>query len=353
MNTKITNGTLQGYCLMSRATLLDGITALASLLHKIVLVVDEKQRLLGTLVDGDVRRALLRGATLETPLTEVMFKKPTTLQSIRELPALRNSVNRAIRYVPQVDATGYVVGLYCLDSQDNFLHHPNAVVLMAGGLGTRLGELTRDCPKPLLPVGSKPILEHILEKFIRQGFERFYLSVNYKAEMIEAHFGDGSRWGVSIGYLREDKRLGTAGSLSLMPRNLEHPVIVMNGDIFTEIEFTQLLEFHHTGGASMTSALTLYQQQIPFGVVDVENNHIVALREKPTITHFVNAGIYVLDPKRVADVPANTYYDMPDLLLRCIREGDTPTVFPLHEHWLDVGLPEELQRAKLHEQGVA
>lgn len=351
MNSMITNGALGGYFLTPGATLLEGITKLARLLHKIVLVVDEEQRLQGTLVDGDVRRALLRGATLETPLAEVMFKNPVTLQSARELPALRNSTDRAIRYVPQVDAQGYVLSLYCLDSQDSFLHHPNTVLLMAGGLGTRLGELTRHCPKPLLHVGNRPILEHILEKFIRQGFQQFYFSVNYKAEMIEAYFGDGARWGVNISYLRESQRLGTAGSLSLMPRDLQHPVIVMNGDILTEVEFAQLLEFHHKGGASMTSALTIYQQQVPFGVVDVKDNHIISLREKPTMAYFVNAGIYVIEPHRMADVPADTYYDMPDLLLHCIQEGDMPTVFPLHENWLDVGLPEELQRAKLYEQG--
>lgn len=346
MIRKISDIDLQQCLCPVSCSLLEAIKRLATQRHKIVFVLAAEGRLQGTLVDGDVRRALLRGVALEAPISQSMFRQPWVIRSKDELGATQLALDKAPRYIPLINAQGHVLAVYdVFASVQVKAEHPNIVVLMAGGLGSRLGSLTRDCPKPMLKLGGKPILQHILEKFIHQGFCSFYISVNYKREVIEHYFGDGQQWGVSIRYLRETKRLGTAGALSLIQKQEQYPIIVMNGDVLADVDFDSILDFHVLSGASITSVLGRHQEQIPFGVATVCQNRIVELREKPLITYYVSAGIYVLDPKRVHDVPADTFYDMPDLLQRCIEEGDCPAAYPLHEHWQDIGRPEELERA--------
>lgn len=339
---------LKDYCLSSSNSLLEAVQLLSRLQEKILLVVDEDRKLLGTIVDGDIRRAILKGCTQETPLAAFMHTTPVTLKSNDDMVLLYAKFDPVIKHIPVLDEEGRVVALRHLQCLARKSSHPNPVLLMAGGLGTRLGDLTKHCPKPLLAIRQKPILEHILEKFVAQGFQTFFFSVNYKAEMIERYFGDGSRWNVHISYLRERRRMGTAGALSLLPKGLETPVIVMNGDILTAVNFSDLLDFHASNNASVTSAVTLYQQQVPFGVIDVSDNRITGLREKPTFSYFVNAGIYVIDPDRLADVPCDVFFDMPELLQMGIDRGDLPGVFPLHEYWLDVGRPEDFEKAVVY-----
>lgn len=216
---------------------------------------------------------------------------------------------------------------------------------MAGGLGRRLQPLTNECPKPLLKVGGKPILEIILENFVEQGFNRFHIAVNYKAEMIESYFGNGSRWGIDLSYLREHERMGTAGALSLLPGGLTQPLIVMNGDLLTRINFRQLLSFHAEHHAQATMCVRDYDFQIPYGVVKIEKHRLTGIEEKPVHHCFVSAGIYVLQPDVISLIPRNTFFDMPDLFAEMIRQQKETAVFPIREYWLDIGRMDDFERA--------
>lgn len=313
---------------------------------QIALVVDEEQRLLGTVTDGDVRRAILRGLSLDDPAARVMNPNPATAreQDDREtLLALMRQ--RRIHQVPVLDARWRVVGLEVIDDLLKPRERTNAVLLMAGGVGSRLRPLTEDTPKPLLRVGPRPILETILEAFVQHGFGRFFLSVNYMAEQVEKHFGDGSKWGVRIEYLREKERLGTAGGLSLLPETPTEPLFVMNGDLVTRINFAHLLDFHIEQAAAATMCVREYEMQVPYGVIETRSHRILDIREKPTERYLVNAGIYVLQPEALGLIPVGEYFDMPDLFKRLIARGDETAVFPVREYWMDIGRPDDFDQA--------
>ena len=312
---------------------------------QIALVVDETQRLLGTVTDGDVRRALLRGVSLEEPASAVMNPRPTvaTLDQGREA-VLRMMRGRALHHVPLIDGQGRLAGLEVLDelvspSRDNW------VVLMAGGLGSRLRPLTEDTPKPLLKVGHKPILESILENFIEHGFRRFFLSVNYKADMFRAHFGDGSSFGAQIDYLEESKRMGTAGALGLLSERPERTLMVMNADLVTKVSFSHFLDFHTSHKAAATMGVREYELQVPYGVVRMANHRINDIEEKPVQKFFVNAGIYALEPEVLNLIPKDQFFDMPALFERVIAAGKETVAFPIREYWLDIGQLSDLERA--------
>ncbi len=316
--------------------------------ERIALVADAQDRLLGVVTDGDMRRALLRHLPLETPVTEVMNREPVTADINDDREERRRLMDaRRLYQLPIVTRDGRLVGMDTLRDLMERPVHDNLVVLMAGGLGTRLGPLTKRAPKPLLKVGPRPILETILTSIAGCGFRRFRISVNYRAEMIERHFGDGSRFGVEIAYLREDRRLGTAGPLSLIDEPLDRPVLVMNGDILTRVNFEALLAFHEERGGRATMCVREYGYQVPFGTVSVEGDRALEIAEKPVQQFFINAGIYVLEPEVVARVPKNRYYDMPDLLQSLIEEGEKLAVFPIHEYWHDIGRPEDFDRAQI------
>lgn len=330
-----------------QTSLRDAIVRIDVTGHQIVLVLDEVGRLAGVLSDGDVRRAVLRGADLSEPTSGFMNKSPTVAAATSSPAELLATMRRKVlRYLPLLDSSGYVVGLSALEHLLGGLERPNTVALMAGGLGTRLMPLTRDCPKPMLPVGGKPILESILESFYEQGFRRFYFSVNYLAQTFKDHFGDGDRWGVEIRYLHEDKRLGTAGALSLLPEPPEQPMLVMNGDLLTRVRFDNLLDFHIDHKALATMAVREYDFQVPYGVVRLDGSDILAIEEKPVQRFFVNAGIYVLSPEAVARIPRDTFFDMPTLFEQLMQAGHPTSAYPLREYWLDIGRIEEFERAQ-------
>mgnify|MGYP001317789349 FL=1 len=315
---------------------------------QIALVVDEEKKLLGTVTDGDVRRAILRGVELSAPVTTVMNRQPKTAKPDMDREVLLTLMRYLnLRQFPVVDENNRVIGLILLDELIQQQSCDNWVVLMAGGLGTRLGELTRDCPKPLLKVGSKPILEVILDNFITSGFRRFYISVNYKAEMIRDYFGDGTRWGVEIRYLHENKRLGTAGALSLIPLLPDEPLIVMNGDLLTKVNFRQLIDFHTETGASATMCVREYELQVPYGVVKVDHHRLIGIEEKPVHKFFINGGIYILNPEILELIPKDTYYDMPELFGELMRRNLAASVFPIHEYWIDIGRRDDFEKANM------
>ncbi|MGE4556721.1 MAG: nucleotidyltransferase family protein [Desulfovibrionaceae bacterium] len=313
---------------------------------QIALVVDEDKRLMGTVTDGDVRAWLLEGKSLQEPASAIMTTSPI-VASVEDSEAEMLRLMRAkdILQIPVVDAQGRLAGLRLLKEMVRVAERENFVVLMAGGLGSRLGPLTENCPKPLLKVGSKPILETILTNFVNQGFQNFYISVNYMAEAFENHFRDGSRWGAKVGYLREDKRLGTAGALSLLPAPPDSPFFVMNGDILTNIDFRRLLEFHEASGAEATMCVREYEQQIPYGVIRSLDGRLVGIEEKPTTTYHVNAGIYMLNASCLDCIPEGEFFDMTDLFSKLIALGRKAMIFPVTDYWIDIGRMEDLKRA--------
>ncbi|HWJ38182.1 MAG TPA: nucleotidyltransferase family protein [Sphingomicrobium sp.] len=312
---------------------------------QIALVVDADEHLVGTVTDGDLRRGILRGASLDDPVTKVMNREPTTVVLGEDPAAILGLMRTAkLRHVPVTDH-GRLVGLETLEELISAPERNNPVVIMAGGRGTRLLPLTADRPKPMLPVAGRPILEHALVGLAEQGFRDFHIAVNYLGDMVEEHFGDGSRWNVSISYLRETQPLGTAGALSLLSAEPTEPLLVMNGDILTKLNFVQLMEAHEQGRDAATMCVRQYDHQIPFGVTLIEEDRLVALEEKPTIRNFVSAGIYVVQPDVVHRVPAGRFFDMPQLLNGLIADGRRVQVFPITEYWLDVGRHDDMHRA--------
>lgn len=313
---------------------------------KIALVVDDRGRLLGTVTDGDIRRAILRHVSLDTPVAEVMNRKFRAGLAGTDRPALLARMRRDnLSQLPVIDADGIVVGLETVEEILHLRALDNWVVLMAGGEGRRLYPLTKDTPKPLLQVGSKPILETILDSFITSGFRKFFISVNYLAEQVESYFGDGSDRGVEIHYLREDSKLGTAGALRLLPERPAAPIFVMNGDILTNVDFNDLLSFHYDHKVQATMCVREHAVQIPYGVVETEGNLLVGLSEKPVLRHFVNAGIYVLDPAVLDLIPEGRAFDMPDLFGAMLANGQACAPFPIREYWLDMGQMDDFHRA--------
>jgi len=313
---------------------------------QILLVVDASQKLLGTITDGDIRRGLLKGLNLEDTIETVVFKTPTVghiNESNQDI--IKKAINAKIHQIPVVDAENRVVGLKEIEELLKPEIKPNKVVLMVGGLGTRLYPLTKETPKPMLKVGDKPILETIVSRFADYGFVNIVMCVNYKAEMIQAHFGDGSKFGVNIEYVLEQDRMGTAGALSLLTTRPGEPFFVMNGDLLTNVNFESLLDYHQTHQAAATMCVREYDFQVPYGVVKVEGNQIQSIEEKPVHKFFVSAGIYMLSPSTLDQIPPGQYYDMPTLFEKLIALMQNTVSFPIHEYWLDIGRMNEYEQA--------
>jgi len=313
----------------------------------IVLVTDKDQRLVGTVTDGDVRRGLLRGLSLTDAVTEVMNRTPTTAGHRDDRGAILALMKRKLFHqIPLVDERGRLVGLETLDELLQPGRRETPVVLLAGGLGMRLRPLTEEVPKPMLRIGDKPILESILESFIEYGFYRFHLAVNYKADVIERHFGDGSRWDVEIGYLRETEQLGTVGPLSLLADLPSEPVLVMNADILTRVNFLQLVDYHRANQAVATVCVREHRHTVPYGVVSMsDDSQLVGIEEKPVHRSMVSAGIYVIQPEALRELQPGRHCDMPTFLQSLMARKQRVIGFPIHEFWLDIGRLEDLERA--------
>lgn len=328
------------------ATVLSAVERMDAVRRKLLLVVDDDGRLRGALTDGDIRRGLMRRVSVEAPVTEIMNRTPVALKAgVRDRAALRRLEALGVSLAPVVDDQGRVTGLYP-DAVGPARPRDNLVVIMAGGRGVRLAPLTRDCPKPMLKVAGRPLLETIIERLRAEGFRRIRLAVNYLAEVIEDHFGDGSALDVEIRYLREDHPRGTAGALSLLDEPVEAPMLVMNGDVLTRVGFGDLIDFHQGLGAEATLCVREHSFQSPHGVAETDGPRLVSLKEKPTFRWLANAGIYCLDPAALARVPAEGRFDMPDLLAGLAADGRLVGAFPLHEYWLDIGRPPDFETAQ-------
>ncbi len=334
------------YCLAPSCVIRDAVAVIDRGAAQIALVSDESGRLIGTVTDGDVRRALLRGENLDTQVALIMRQQFRSVKATATENEVLDLMRREMLHqIPAIDELGRVTRLHLLGDLLKPKALTNAVVIMAGGQGKRLRPLTESCPKPMLRVGGRPLLEIILEQCIEAGFHEFYFSVNYLKDQIKDFFLDGDRWGVKINYLEETEPLGTAGALSLLPKKLNEPFLVLNGDVLTKVDFSKLLRFHEEHASAATVCIREYSVQIPYGVVKLDDLSVLSLEEKPTYNHYVNAGIYLLQPESREFVAHGTFYDMPQLLSDLLQGNKAVRAYPIHEYWLDIGHPETLERA--------
>jgi dTDP-glucose pyrophosphorylase/predicted transcriptional regulator len=319
----------------------------------ILLVAKNDNVLLGTITDGDIRRALIKKLSMDTRVADVMNSNPIKAKSPYTREEILNEMSsKGLLHMPIIDDNEVLCGLETLKQLIEKPTYDNPVFLMAGGFGKRLLPLTEEIPKPLLNVGNKPLLEIILKQFIDSGFHNFYISIHYKSEMIKKHFGDGSSLGVSIQYVEEKKPLGTAGSLALLPETLPNiPIIMMNGDLLTSVDYKSLIDFHLEQGGDATMCVREYNYTVPYGVVSIKNNLVTGIEEKPVQKFFVNAGIYILSSKIVNNIKKKVnYLDMTSLLEKIIHDSGNVNLFPVHEYWLDIGQIDQYEKAKKDSQ---
>ena len=332
------------------ATVRDTVTAIDRGTVGLALLVDAEGRLLATFTDGDVRRAMLAGIDLDASVSALFERRegdPLTLHPGATASELLELMSRhSLRHMPLIDDAGRPVGLAVLDDLVDETALPLRAMVMAGGFGKRLGELTQALPKPMLPVGGRPLLERIIGQLRTAGVDRVHVTTHYKPEEIVGHFRDGSDFGVQIEYVNEAEPLGTAGAIGLIADD-EHPLLVLNGDIVTDVDFRALLDFHTEHEADMTVGVWPYEVQVPYGLVETDGVRVTGIREKPVIRSFVNAGIYLLGSELCRSIPSGEHLDMTDLIERAVAEGSRVISFPLREYWLDIGELEAYERALL------
>lgn len=318
---------------------------------KIVVVVNARGELEGTISDGDIRRGLLKGLDFNSPIDSIIHRNALVVPPAlgRETVMQLMRVNR-IQQIPVVDERQQVVGLHLWDEIATPPVRSNLMVIMAGGKGIRLRPFTENCPKPMVMVAGKPMLEHIIERGKLEGFNRFVLAIHYLGHMIEDYFGSGERLGVRIDYLREQSPLGTAGALGLLDPRPDAPFVVTNGDVLTDIRYGELLDFHLRHNASATMAVRVHEWQHPFGVVQTQGVEIVGFEEKPVARSHINAGVYVLSPDALTELGKDSPCDMPTLFERLQAKNKRTVAYPMHEPWLDVGRPDDLAEANKYQE---
>ena len=332
--------------LKQNATIKEALGIIDSGAMQIALVVDDNDKLLGTLTDGDIRRGILRGLDLDSSIETIVFKEPAIakISSTKE-EILKIALSKKLHQIPIVDDNGIVLDLKEIEELVEPKIKTSRVILMVGGLGTRLRPLTQDTPKPMLKVGNKPILQTIVEKFAEYGFVNITMCVNFNASIIRDYFGDGKEFGVNIDYVLEQKRMGTAGALSLLKERPSEPFFVMNGDLLTNVNFEHIFNYHTLHKATATMCVREYDYEVPYGVVKMNDNKITAIAEKPVQKFFVSAGIYMLSPEILDLIPQDEFYDMPTLFEKAIAQDKNVISFPIHEYWIDIGRLEEYQKA--------
>lgn len=313
---------------------------------QIAIVVDNHDKLVGTLTDGDIRRGLLNNLSLNDEIESIINKNPTVAKmSDTKVELLRLAVAKKLHQIPIVDEDNRIIGIKEIEELIKPKIKPNKVILMVGGMGTRLRPLTENTPKPMLEVGNKPILQTIVEKFAEYGFVNIIMCLNYKSHIIQDYFENGSAFGVNIKYIIEEQRMGTAGALSLLRETPEEPFFVMNGDLLTNVNFEQLHDYHNTHHSIATMCVREYDFQVPYGVVNIEDGKIKSIVEKPVHKFFVSAGIYMLSPEVIQYIPKVEFFDMPTLFEKLMHRGENLLSFPIREYWLDIGRFEEYERA--------
>lgn len=337
---------LEKILIYTQTTILETLKVIDDAAVEIALVVDEEKRLIGTVTDGDIRRGLIKGLSLDEPISSIMNGSPTTAGlNVPDDELLFIMTNRSIKHLPIVDKDRHVIRLVLLKDLVAGKKRPNFAVIMAGGLGSRLGELTKETPKPLLPVGGKPIIAIIADQLRKHGITQIYISVNYKAAKIKDWFQKNPVADANIDFLEETDFLGTAGSLSLLPKIGQESFIVINGDILSPINFSSLLDFHNSSQKSLTLCTREFNFQIPYGVLQMKGGELLNIEEKPSQSLFINAGIYVISPELLKYVPKQKRYDMPQLINEALHHEKGVSCYPVSDFWLDIGSPQDYLKA--------
>lgn len=346
---------LERFCLVSTRTIAEAAALMDLNALRIVLVVDGEGRLTGTITDGDLRRAMLARLDMSQPVTSLLerkagsaYAKPVTGPAGADRAAyFRLLQDHRLHHLPIVDTQRRVVGLVTLDEFVTGEPLPLQAVIMAGGRGKRLLPLTEQTPKPMLPVGDRPLMELIIEQLKESGIKRVNVTTHHQSEKITEHFGDGHKFGVEITYVTEDRPLGTAGGLGLMAPSTD-TMLVLNGDILTQVDFHAMLAFHRGHQADLTVAVRQYDVQVPFGVVECDGEAVRCLTEKPVLNFFVNGGMYLMEPCVFEHLPSGERFDMTDLIQRLIERGRKVVSFPVREYWLDIGQPADYEQAQIY-----
>lgn len=335
------------------STVREIMEAIDSNAQGIALVLDPDRRLIATITDGDIRRAILAGLNLELPANDLIAQREAVFATgamtapvgTEDAILLHMMTEATVRHIPLVDEEGRVVDVALMSELVKEYELPLRAVVMAGGSGKRLRPLTDELPKPMLPLGSRPLLELIVERLKNAGIRNVNVATHYKSEIIADHFKDGQDFGVNINYVREDQPLGTAGALSLL-KHSDEPLLVMNGDILTRVDFRAMLNFHKEHNAELTVAVRQYELSVPYGVIETDGVAVTGISEKPVLKQFINAGIYLLNPSVRLQIPNGQHYDIPELIDNLIRSGRSVVCFPIREYWLDIGRAEHYDQAK-------
>jgi len=333
-------------CLKPGKTLFDAIRALNGPAEGMAIITDDDEKVVGVLTDGDVRRALMKEARLDAPIDTYIrrdFLFVAETESRNQVLDLMQATK--FKHIPILDGTGRLIGIHMLHDIVGGDILPNHAVIMAGGKGVRLRPLTENLPKPMIPVAGRPILERLVLHLVGCGITRLHISVNYLSEIIVNHFGDGGRYGCEISYLHETEELGTAGALSLLPFVPHEPLLVLNGDLVTQMDFADMIAFHTASGSTATIGYRPYTHQVPFGCLDMKEDSVVAIREKPVLEHRVNAGVYVISPRALELVPRR-FYPITDLFQTLLDRGDPVSSYEITSEWADVGQHSELSKAR-------
>lgn len=328
------------------ATLDDAIKNLNKNSFRISLVVDSNNFLIGTLVDGDIRRGLISGLNLKSSIKNIINKKPIVASPNDPTSYILNlMLNNKVNQIPIVNKNNILVGLSLWDQINKPIRNKYKMIIMAGGKGTRLKPHTTNLPKSMVKVANKPILQHIIERAKANGFNEFIIAINHLGHIIEDYFKDGKIFDVKISYIKEKLFLGTAGAISLIKNRPKEPFVITNGDVLTDIDYSKLIDFHNKNKASATIAVRLHEIQHPFGVIETSGIELKSLSEKPIISNYINTGIYVLSPEVIDELKTNAHCDMTSLLQKIKQKGNLVVVYPMHEPWLDIGRSEDLYKA--------
>ena len=335
------------YCVTPDASLLECMRSMDITGAGVALAVNNEFRLIGTISDGDIRKALLNGCPLDSLVSPHINRNCFyVLPSVSRTDVLDIMQARIFEQVPIVDEQGKVIGLHLLHEILGNVSRPNWAVVMAGGQGIRLRPLTENIPKPMIRVAGRPILERIVLHLVSHGIRRIFLSVNHLAQVIEHHFGDGSKYGAKIECLRETEPLGTGGAISLLPEIPEDPLLIMNGDLIADVHCDDMIDFHSQSDFHATMGVYSYLHRVPYGCVEIRNNRLAGLEEKPVLKRMVNAGVYVLSPQAVSAVPKNAYFPITALFEEALKKSLACGSFQIEKEWLDVGSPQQLCRAR-------
>ena len=342
---------LNGILCSPDMTIKEAMVALSNIRGQLLIVVGKNRKLLGVLADGDIRRALLKNTPFTTSISKIMSREPKKLLVSNKKAAAKKMKEFSIKQIPVVDEKGRVQDIILwndvIDREIELDKLNNSVFIMAGGRGTRLNPLTKILPKPLIPIGDKPIIEIIMDKCKKHGFYNFIISLNYKSAMIKHYFAE-NEYDASIEFREEDKPLGTAGSLCLVKNQIREPLIVTNCDVITDIDYRNLLMFHKEKDFKITMVGVVKQFTVPYGVLKTNNGHLLKITEKPEYDFLVNAGVYVIDPEILTLLNDNYCIDMPELLIMTKEKGYSVGVYPFSGEWIDVGQWEDYKNAVSH-----